>query len=90
MIAKRRQFSESQLSCEAMSETNKYSFETLLQHISLLAMNHSLLLRAPVLGAPVLVSSSTGASGTSASSTGASSTGASSTSASSTGAHWSF
>ena len=38
-----------------MSETNKYSFETLLQHISLLAMNHSLLLRAPVLGAPVLV-----------------------------------
>ena len=30
MIAKRRQFSESQLSCEAMSETNKYSFETLL------------------------------------------------------------
>ena len=27
MIAKRRQFSESQLSCEAMSETNKYSFE---------------------------------------------------------------
>ena len=34
MIAKRRQFSESQLSCEAMSETNKYSFETLLQHIN--------------------------------------------------------
>ena len=33
MVAQRRQLSESQLSCEAMSETNKYSFETFLQHI---------------------------------------------------------
>ena len=48
MIAKRRQFSESHLSCEAMSETNKYSFKTLLQHISLLAINPFLLLWPPV------------------------------------------
>ena len=44
MIAKRRQFSESQLKCGAMSETNKYSFETLFYvAYQPLAMNHSLL-----------------------------------------------